>query len=272
MRWLILLSMFALAGAPPPGGWPPAPQTARVVSVYDGDTFTLDTAGADRVRLRWVNTPELRPAEKLGVEAKEAAERFVLNQEVRLLTGQEPRDGYGRILAGLETKEGNLSVHLLKLGLGHLFVIPPDDTDFTEMLAAQKAAQAAGRGLWGLERYKDRKLHITSFHANAPGDDRENVNGEYLRVVNIHTEPVNVGGYRITKATGQSWEFPSMVIPVGHSVKVKSGQGGHQMDESKQLEIYLGEDFPIWNNKADTATIYDRFGVVQDMRLHAVKG
>ena len=48
-----------------------APDTGRVVQVYDGDTLTLESG--DRIRLRWVNTPELRPKEDYGIEAREAA-------------------------------------------------------------------------------------------------------------------------------------------------------------------------------------------------------
>ena len=44
----------------------PAPAKGRVVQIYDGDTLTLESG--DRIRLRWVNTPELRPKEDYGVK------------------------------------------------------------------------------------------------------------------------------------------------------------------------------------------------------------
>lgn len=76
---LLYLTLTARADdpdAPPPAvagaaAVKPGPATAVVTSVYDGDTFTLDTG--DRVRLRWVNTPELKPAEDYGIEAKTLA-------------------------------------------------------------------------------------------------------------------------------------------------------------------------------------------------------
>ena len=112
---------------------------------------------------------------------------------------------------------------------------------------------------------------ITSFHANAAGDDRENVNGEYLRVCNISGTELNIDGYRITDASGNSFGFPAVVIPPGHTIKVHSGHGENQLDPSSQLAVYLGSDGPIWNNEEDRATLYDRFGVVVDSRNHAVK-
>ncbi len=142
----------AMAG-PPPGGWPPPPAEAKVASVYDGDTVTLDTG--DKIRLRWVNTPELRPKEAFGIEAREAAAAFVLGKRVTLLLGSDnPRDSYGRVVAGLQAAEGNLSLHLVEKGLAHLFVIPPDDTDLRPFLTAQSEARAAKRGIWGHPYYR----------------------------------------------------------------------------------------------------------------------
>lgn len=262
--WLLVLT--ALAAGPPPGGWPPPPASSTVASVYDGDTVTLATG--DKIRLRWVNTPELKPAEAYGIEARDAAERFLRGKEVTLLLGGEnPRDGYGRVVAGLQTDAGNLSIHLLEEGLAHLFVIPPDDTDPKPFLEAQARARAANKGIWSTDRYQG-SVHITSFHANSAGDDRQNVNGEYLRVANVNTEPLNLDGYKITDASGGSWTLPALTVPAGHTVTIHSGVGQHQMSPANQLAIYLGSAEPIWNNERDRATIHDRFGRVMDAREH----
>jgi micrococcal nuclease len=247
----------------------PPPATATVVAVYDGDTVTLDTG--DKVRLRWVNTPELKPAEAFGVEAREAARELVLNKRVNLVYGQVKRDGYGRLIAGIRTDDGgDLSVHLLSLGYGHLFVIPPDETDLSKMITAQEKARGANRGIWSHERYKG-DLHITSFHANANGDDRENPHGEYLRVCNVSSNPIDLEGFKLTDISGSTWELPHMVLPTGNTVKIISGKGATQPDPSEQLEVYLQSDGPVWNNSRDRATLYDRYGKVVDARAHEPK-
>lgn len=274
MRNLLLTLLLATplahaGGQEPEGGWPLPPVSSPVASVYDGDTVTLVTG--DKIRLRWVNTPELKPKEAYGVEAREAAEAYLTGEITLLLGSENPRDGYGRIVSGLQREDGgNLSIHLLELGLAHLFIIPPDDTDLTPFLEAQAKAKAANRGIWSTDRYQG-DLHITSFHANAAGDDRENINGEYLRVANVSNDAVNVEGFKIAKATGQSYTFPALTIPAGHTVKVHSGEGEHQTNPGEQLEIYLGSTRPIWNNSSERATIYDRFGRVIDARVHEVK-
>lgn len=270
MVLLTLAALSPMAVAQAPEKAEAMPLTARVVSVYDGDTVTLDTG--DRVRLRWVNTPELKPAEAYGIEARELATRMLLNKKVRLDYGPVVRDGYGRLIAGLSTEEGGrLSTALLKAGYGHLFIIPPvGDFDMAELLAAQQAAQDAKLGIWSDERYQG-ELHITSFHANARGDDRENVHGEYLRVCNVGREAVNLDGYRLTDLNGGSWQLPDMQLPVGFTVKLTSGKGTNQTHLDEQLEVYLQTDGPVWSNRRDRATLYDPSGKVLDTRLHAPK-
>ncbi len=259
MWFLASALMGALGWAAPP------PAKAKVVSVYDGDTFTLDTG--DRVRLRWVNTPEMKPPEPYAVEARELTKELVLNREVTLIYGATERDGYGRLVAGVRVGEVDLSTALLERGFGHLFIIPPDSTDPAPLITAQDTARSASRGIWSHDSYKG-DLHITSFHANADGDDRENINGEYLRVCNVSTRPVDLAGFRLADASGKSWELPALLLPPGNTVKIHSGRGEKQEDPDQQLAIYLGQVSPIWNNKADQATIYDRYGKVVDSRAH----
>lgn len=259
----------ALAGAPADKEFGPVPTEGIVASVYDGDTVTLESG--DKIRLRWVNTPELRPVEEYGEEARDAARDFLLGKKVTLVTdAADARDGYGRILAGLRTKEGDLSVHLAGLGLAHVFVIPPDDTDLEPLLKAQERARAAGLGIWSTDRYRG-VLHITSFHANARGDDNENINGEYLRVCNVGTQPVDLAQFTLTDDNGHRWQLPALTIPVGHTVKIHSGVGENQGDPAMQIAAYLQSDRPIWNNDGDEATLYDAAGEIVDARAHNKK-
>lgn len=268
----LLLTALLLPSPAPAADDPaaePAPASGTVSSVYDGDTLTLSSG--DKVRLKWVNTPELRPAEDYGIEAREAAKALCLERDATLSYGEVKRDGYGRLIAGVECEGQDLSVHLLEQGLGHVFIIPPDGRDPGPLLAAQQKAKDANRGIWSTERYKG-DLHFTSFHANAAGDDRENVNGEYLRVANVSSQPVDLAGFKLTDLSGRSFDLPALLVPAGHTVKVHSGKGEHQKDPGEQLAVFLGSEGPIWNNKRDRATLYDRHGRVVDSRDHEVKG
>lgn len=249
--------------------WPPPPENPMVRSVYDGDTLTLENG--DKVRLSWVNTPELKPAEEFGKEAGDFTRALVVGKKVQLvLQGENPRDGYGRLLSGIVVDGTNLSYALLEQGLGHVFIIPPEQYDITPLLEAQTRARAARKGIWSSEHYQG-TLHITSFHANADGDDEENLNGEYLRIANISDGPLNLAGYRIAKAAGLTFELPDVTVPQGYTFTLHTGRGANQTKITEQIRVYLNQDQPIWNNDGDRATLYDRFGKIMDFREHAPK-
>ncbi len=247
----------------------PAPSSGTVVRVYDGDTFTL--AQGDNVRFRWINTPELRPLQAFAEDARDATERFVIGRKVDLAYSPAVRDRYGRLVADVTVNGESLAVYLLERGLAHVMLIPPVDEDLDYLFEAQRLARARGLGIWTDEHYRGR-LHITSFHANAAGNDRRNVNGEYLRVCNITDVDLDLAGYEITNARGKEFVLPSVVVPPGYTVELHSGTGEHQVHRELQLKVFLGSAYPIWSNSGDRATIYDTQGNVMDFRIHRVGG
>lgn len=270
MTLLLALTALCLAGEPAKKEYPPIPKEATVVKVYDGDTLTLENG--DKVRLRWVNTPELKPAEDFGIDAREATKAFALNKKVTLVfDGEDARDGYGRILAGVRLADGSdLSIYLAERGLGHVFVIPPDSEDLTKLYEAQAKAKASKLGIWSTDRYAG-TLHITSFHANGAGDDSDFVNGEYVRVCNVGATEVDLSGYAIKDSDGNQWQLPALNLPIGHTVKIHSGKGTNLGSPSEQITAYLQSDTPIWDNDGDEVTIVDGQGKVVDHRVHEVK-
>jgi len=241
------------------------PATATVVKVYDGDTLTLDTG--DKVRVKWVNAPEKRPPEPYATEATRLAEKLVLGRKVSLIVDpNNPRDGYGRLIAGVRVGDVDLSLRLIEEGFGHVFLIPPEPDDPAPLLAAQERARAAGKGIWSTDRYSG-ALHISSFHASARGGP-DNVNGEYLRVCNITAEPVDMQGYSLTNHAGERFELPSLTVPAGHTVLIHSGRGEHQEDPTLQLQIFLGRGVELWNDRYDKATLRSPDGQVVDVVEH----
>lgn len=248
----------------------PAPKRARVLKVYDGDTLTLE--GDERVRVLYINTPEKR--EELGPEAGDFVRKLLLFREVELVySSDRQRDGYGRLLAEVYFKGVSLEEHLLRNGFAHLFLIAPGKPppNFEKLLAAQEEARVHKRGIWATDRYSG-TLHITSYHANARGDDRTNLNGEYLRIANITTEDLNVGGYTMTSEHGRELVFPEFVIPAGYSFTLVTGPGENNDDvESGSLKLFWPSKYPIWKNSGDSATLRNVDGVVMDKVVHAPK-
>jgi endonuclease YncB( thermonuclease family) len=264
--WTLTAASVASAGTDPDQ---PAPESGKVIKVYDGDTITL--ASGDKVRLRWVNTPELRPLEPFAEEARDSARALLMNQEVQLQYGPgSNRDGYGRLIAGIRAEQVDLSMHLVQQGFAHVFLIPPDDLDPSALLAAQDVAKEAKKGIWSLPQLQG-ALHITSFHANGRGDDAKYVNGEYLRVTNLQSVPIELSSYTIENRAGKVFSLPEVTLPAGHTVKIHSGMGSHRTDPSEQIAVYLGSEAPLYDNKRDHVIIRSKDGSVVTERVHRVK-
>jgi endonuclease YncB( thermonuclease family) len=247
---------------------PEVPTTGKVVKVYDGDTLTL--ASGDKVRLRGVNTPEIRPYEAFSTEARDAAAKVFLHQDVVLRYGAgDKKDGYGRLIASISVDETDLGMLLVEKGLGHVFHIPPDNLDIEPLLQAQAKAKAAKLGIWSDPRYAH-EIHITSFHANGRGEDEVFVNGEYFRICNISDQPVNLDGYAVINLAGQRYNFPPAVLLPGYTAKVHSGKGKSRTEPDVQMELYLGSEGPIFDNKRDRLTLLNKDAEVVDTREHKV--
>jgi endonuclease YncB( thermonuclease family) len=141
------LWMILLAACTPSGGadW------ATVRHVNDGDTVLL-TDGR-RVRYIGVDTPEIDHdggrAEPFGYAAREANRKMVGTRNIRLVTDREARDRYGRLLAYVYLPDGQMvNVELLQRGLAVVLFKRPNVSRFSELLAAQREAMSARRGLW----------------------------------------------------------------------------------------------------------------------------
>jgi micrococcal nuclease len=132
--------------------------TGRVVRAVDGDTLevAIDGGPTETVRLIGVDTPETvkpdTPVQCFGPRASAFEHEHVEGHRVRLLTGVEPRDYYGRLLAyvWIEGRAGDrfLEAELLRRGLARILTFHPNDR-FAHRFEgiAQKAARR-GKGLW----------------------------------------------------------------------------------------------------------------------------
>ncbi len=131
----------------------PSPGVARVAKVTDGDTIRVLYRGRDeRVRLIGIDTPEVPwyggPEECFGVEAANYARRRLEGRAVRLISGAERRDRYGRLLAYVYLDGELFNLTLVRLGFATADPVPPN-TRLAQLFArAEGRARAAGEGMW----------------------------------------------------------------------------------------------------------------------------
>ena len=139
--------------------------------IVDGDTLVLDDGR--QVRLVGIQAPKLplgRPdfaAWPLADKAKAALESLSLGRRVTLAYGGRRIDRYGRLLAHLHDGDLWLQGELLRRGLARVYSFRDNRALVAAMLALEREARAARRGIWSHEFYAvrraDRAVPLDSF-------------------------------------------------------------------------------------------------------------
>ncbi len=285
---VLILTIALLAVAMPAGALgtaapaePTSELSATVVSVTDGDTVNVqyENGTNDTIRMLGVDTPEVHiendPTKFEGVPDTEAgkqcldaagenASAYMKNElqagEQITLELDEESDGrgdYGRLLAYIHDDGQNLNYELIDIGHARVY-----DSQFSQserFYAAESDAQAAERGLWHCRDPSSANgLSITEIHADAEGDDRDNLNDEYIVFKNTGTAQIDLSGWTVSDAASHTYTFPNGAsLAADESVTLHTGSG-----EDTQTERYWGSSSAIWNNGGDTVTVTDDTGTL----------
>ena len=141
------------------------PGPARTVTrIIDGETAALD----DGTELRLIGALAPRAIDagtELGtwpaeIAAKEELRALLLGKSVELAFGGERNDRYGRLLAQAHVREGDnrrwVQGHLLEQGLARAYIVAGNGACADALLAAERGAREARRGLWADAAYQVR--------------------------------------------------------------------------------------------------------------------
>jgi len=180
--------------------------------------------------------------------------------------GGMPLDKYGRVLAYLYVGKKMVNEELLRRGLAHLFVLEPIRY-YRRFYTLQEEARKKRLGIWGEGGFIG-PLKITRLCADAPGDDRFNLNGEYVRICNISSSAVNLEGFTIRDKEGHLYRFPRAWLKPGYTLLLFTGSGKDVREGAYQLRFYWCRDYPLWDNKGDVASLYDSQGRLIDRFLY----
>ena len=95
------------------------------------------------------------------------------------------------------------------------------------------ALQQSGTGVWGFDGTTrgqtttasgESLLVLVEIHADAAGNDNENLDDEYLVFENTGAEPLDLSGARITDAAGHTYTVPEgTVVAAGAQLKLVTG-------------------------------------------------
>jgi endonuclease YncB( thermonuclease family) len=156
----VLLILFAAQ----PAHTEPA-HTARIIEIIDGDTVIIDPPYKDgnEIRLVGIQAPKLPlgrknfPTWPLAQKSKEALAALTLGKQVTLTFSGAKRDRYARWLAHLHIPGENAPVwvqgEMLNTGMARVYSFSDNRGHIAEMLALEKAARRAQRGIWALPYY-----------------------------------------------------------------------------------------------------------------------
>lgn len=144
---------------------PPAAGVSGLVSeIVDGDTLVLESGL--QVRLVGIQAPKLPlgragfKTEPMAPEARVFLEQLAAGKRVDLRYGERRRDRHGRALAhvtlaGPSGEPGHwLQWEMLHAGLARVYSFADNRLCIAELLAAERAARKAGRGIWALDSYQ----------------------------------------------------------------------------------------------------------------------
>jgi competence protein ComEC len=105
-------------------------------------------------------------------------------------------------------------------------------------------------------------VYISAVQFDAPGDDRKNLNGEWVRLANGGDSPVLLTSWTLAdRSSAAPYRFPAFLLLPGSTVTVYTGSG-----EMNDTSLYMGRSEPLWGNGGDMATLQDGSGSIIDAR------
>ena len=146
MNWLRYVILVALLLSGPTIS---SELQGRIVSISDGDTFTLLTAENRQIRIRLaeIDTPE--SGQPYGNRAKQALAQLVFGKDVRVEV--QDIDRYGRTVGRPYVGDVDVCAELVENGYAWAYRRYLKDPMFLEL---EKDARDSNRGLWSLPEYE----------------------------------------------------------------------------------------------------------------------
>jgi competence protein ComEC len=101
-------------------------------------------------------------------------------------------------------------------------------------------------------------LVIEKINADAAGDDRENLEDEYVVFRNSGDETLDLSGWTVEDEVGATYTFPEgTTLAPGERGTLHTGSG-----TDTATDLYWGSGSPVWNNGGDTVIVRNSQGDV----------
>ncbi len=220
-----------------------------VDEVVDGDTVVLQNG--ESVRLLGINTPE--DDEPYADAATTQLEELVQGENVTLEQGRENRDRYDRLLRHIHYNGTHVNRALVAQGVATVYYPSGQDRYLDDLLDAEESARVEERILWDRSPAAD-CVDVTDFRWDAPGDDSQNRNEEYVTFHN-RCGTINMDEWTVWDAGTNRYMFPETVLETGETVTLYSGDGANT-DRAR----YWDGRSAVWRNTGDRLFLRDESG------------
>lgn len=201
-----------------------------------------------------------------GQQASAYAESRLAGQEIYIETDAEAdrRGYYGRLLVYAyqsQSAETSFNQRLLEQGYARYY-----SSEFTKQATYQSAAadaRASNTRVWGYTAPTTTTtessdsdgsasdLVVAAVHADAEGNDHENLNEEYITFRNTGDETLAMGGWTVSDPADHTYTIPSgFSLAPGETVTIYTGSGA-----DSATDLYWGSDAAVWNNGGDTIIV-----------------
>jgi hypothetical protein len=136
-----------------------------------------------------------------------------------------------------------------------------DSEDELDMVTP-RVERAVKRGSFGakVSRPAHRDVEIAEINSDPPGRDEEDLNGEWVRIINITDSTVDMTGFTLSDYAGHVYQFGELLLPGGSAVMVFTGSGA-----DTPTSLYWESKTPVWNNRGDTAYLKYANGELVDV-------
>jgi alkaline phosphatase D len=117
------------------------------------------------------------------------------------------------------------------------------------------------------ERPNKQPIEIIEIQADAPDDDSENLNGEFVTLKNTGDTAVDLTGYLLSfeRYGNQGYTFGDVTLSAGETVTVRNGSG-----EDTESTVYTGFTEPFLNNgEPDRVIIANEERIVLDLKSYS---
>ncbi|MFW5450816.1 MAG: thermonuclease family protein [Methylophagaceae bacterium] len=118
----------------------------KVISIIDGDTFTVLTSSNQQVKIRLSGIDAPEKSQPFGSKAKHFLSLLTYNKNVRV--DVETKDRYGRSVCDVYASNRNVNAELVKNGMAWVYRKYTNDQT---LISLEDEARESRTGLWAVE-------------------------------------------------------------------------------------------------------------------------